>query len=50
MVSKVVYMLSKILQMTVESRDFSQAEEKRAACKAVQIHKRTTIFTQNDNI
>ena len=28
MVSKVVYMLSKILQMTVESRDLSQGKKK----------------------
>ena len=31
----------------VESRDFSQAEKERNACKAEQIHKMTTIFTQN---
>ena len=34
----------------VESRDFSQAEKKRNACKAEQIYKMTTIFTQNDNL
>ena len=34
----------------VESRDFSQAEKERTACKAGQIHKMTTIFTQNDNL
>ena len=33
-----------------ESRDFSQAEKERTACKAKQIHKMTTIFTQNDNL
>ena len=32
----------------VESRDFSQAEKDRTACKAEQIHKMTTIFTEND--
>ena len=31
----------------VESRDFSQAEKERTACKAVQIHKMTTIFIEN---
>ena len=31
----------------VESRDFSQAEKERTACKPEQIHKMTTIFTQN---
>ena len=30
----------------VESRDFSQAEKERTACKAQKIHKMTTIFTQ----
>ena len=34
----------------VESRDFSQPETERIACKAVQTHKMTTIFTQNDNL
>jgi hypothetical protein len=34
----------------VESRDFSQAEKERTACKAEQIHKMTTIFTENDNL
>jgi hypothetical protein len=34
----------------VESRDFSQAEKERKACKADQIHKMTTVFTQNDNL
>ena len=32
----------------VESRDFSQAEKEITACKAEQIHKMTSIFTQND--
>ena len=34
----------------VESRDFSQAEKERTACKAEQIHTMTTIFTKNDNL
>ena len=29
------------------SRDLSQAEKERNACKAEQIHKMTTIFTKN---
>ena len=33
-----------------ESRDFSQAEKERIACKAEQIHKMTTIFTQKENL
>ena len=34
-----------------ESRDFSQAEKERTACiEDVQIHKVTTIFTQDDNL
>ena len=33
--------------LRVESRDFSQAEKERTACKAEQNHKMTTIFTQN---
>ena len=33
--------------LRVESCDFSQAEKERTACKAVKIHKMTTIFTQN---
>ena len=36
--------------MGVESSDFSQAEKEGTACKAGQIHKMTTIFTQNDNL
>ena len=35
--------------MGVESCDFSQAEKIRSACKAEQIHKITTILTQNNN-
>ena len=33
--------------MAFESRDLSQAEKEITACKAEQIHKMTTIFTQN---
>ena len=48
---QVVYMCSSFLQFTVESRDFFKAEKRVtiALCKAEQIHKVTTIFTQNDN-
>ena len=31
----------------VESRDFFQTEKEKTACKAEQIHKMTSIFTQN---
>ena len=34
----------------VKSLDFSPAEKKRAACKAEQIQKITTILTQNDDL
>ena len=43
-------MSSSFLLLGVESRDFSQAEKERTACKAGQIHKMTTIITQNDNL
>ena len=43
----VLYMSSSFWLLRVESRDFSQAEEERTACKAQQIPKMTTIFTQN---
>ena len=43
-------MSSSFWQLGVESRDFSQAEKGRTDCKAEQIHKLTTIFTQNDNL
>jgi hypothetical protein len=36
--------------LRVESRDFSLAEKERTACKADQIHKITTSFTQKDNL
>ena len=47
---QVLYMSSIFWLLGVESRDFSQAENERTACKAEQIHKMTTIFTQNDNL
>ena len=33
--------------MAVESSDFSEAEKERTACKAEQVHKMITDFTQN---
>jgi hypothetical protein len=45
-----LYMSSSFWLLGVESPDFFQAEEERTACKAEQIHKRTTIFTRNDNL
>ena len=36
--------------LEIETRGFSQAEKEKTACKAEQIHKMTTIFTQNDNL
>ena len=36
--------------LQVESRDFSQYEKERTACKAEQIHKMTTIFAQKDSL
>ena len=41
-------MFSSFWLLGVESRDFSQAEKERIACEAVQIHKMTTIFIEND--
>ena len=40
-------MSSSFWLLGVESRDFSHAEKERTACKDEQIHKMTTIFTQN---
>ena len=40
---------SKFVELGVETRHFSQAGKERTACKAVQIHKMTIIFTQNKN-
>ena len=45
--SKVLYMSSSFWLLGVESHDFSQAEHERTGCKAEQIHKLTTTFTQN---
>ena len=45
-----VYMSTSFWLFRVESHDFSQAEKERTACKYEQIHKMTTIFTQNDNL
>ena len=44
-----VYMFPSFWLLRVESHDFSQAEKERTACKAEQIHKMTTIFTQIDD-
>ena len=44
------HMFSSFWLLPVESRDFSQAEKERTPCKAVQIHKMRTIFTQKDNL
>ena len=46
-VTKVLCMSSSFWLLGVESRDFSQAENERTACKAEQVSKMTTIFTQN---
>ena len=43
-------MSSSFWLLGVESRDLSQAEKERTACKAGQIHKMATIFTKNDNL
>ena len=48
--SQVLYMSSSFLLLGVESCEFSHAEKERTACKAEQIHKMTTIFTQNDSL
>ena len=48
--SLVLYMSSSFWLLEVDSRDFSQAEKETTACKCEQIHKMTTIFTQNDNL
>ena len=44
---QVLHMCSSFWLLGVETRDFSQAEKKRTACRAWQIVKMTTIFTQN---
>ena len=43
-------MCSKKKILGVESRDFSQAKKERTACKAEQILKMSTIFTQYVNL
>ena len=43
-------MSSSFWLLGVESRDFSQTEIERTASKAEQIHKNTSIFTQNNNL
>ena len=45
----VLYMSSSFWLLRVESRGLSHSEEERTACKAEQIHKMKTIFTQKDN-
>ena len=45
--TQMLYMSSSFWLLGVESRDFSQGEKERTACKA---HKITIIFTQNDNL
>ena len=45
-----LYMSSRFGLLQVESRDFSQAEKDKTACKAEQIHRMTPIFTQNNNL
>jgi hypothetical protein len=42
-----LYMSSSFGLLGVESRDISHAEKETTACKAEQIHKMTSIFTQN---
>jgi hypothetical protein len=42
-------MSSGFLQLAVRSRDLSHAEKEIIVIKAEQIHKITTIFTENDN-
>ena len=43
----VLYMFSSFWLLGVESRDFSHTEKEITEDKAEQIHKMTTIFTQN---
>ena len=43
-------MSSNFYLLADESRDLSQAKKEITACKAEEIHKLTTIFTQNDNL
>ena len=48
--SKMVYMSSSFGLLALASCDLSQAEKEITSCKTEQIHKLTTIFTQNDNL
>ena len=47
LVALVLYMSSNFWLLGVVSRDFSHAEKEGTACKPEQIHKMTTIFSQN---
>ena len=47
MASTVLYMSSSFWLLGVDSCNFSHDEKERTACRADQIHKMTTIFTQN---
>ena len=46
----VVYTSFSFWLLTLGSRDLSQTKKDITACKAEQIHKVTTIFTQNGNL
>ena len=48
--TKLLYMSTSFCLLRVESCDFSQAEKEITACKAEQINKMTTVFTQKDNL
>ena len=48
--SKMVYSSPSFGLLAFASRDLSQAGKEITSCKAEQIHKMTTIFTQNDNL
>ena len=48
--SQMLYMCSSFWLLGVESLEFSQTEKETTACKAEEIHKIATIFTQNDNL
>ena len=45
--SWVLYMSSSFWLLRVESRDFSQDEKERTACKAEQTHKTTTRYVHS---
>ena len=48
--SKVHYMSSSFWLTGVESRDFSQAEKEKTACKAEQSHEMKHVFTKNNKL